>query len=100
MFRRKASKLPEEVIFPKTLNELGYFVNDQDQIRQIKNPEQKYSFKSNASARVNEMYREAMNCRSTAPFGAQLTCGSMCSRHGQRTSHWTRIWCSQTSYRR
>ncbi|KPI36886.1 uncharacterized protein AB675_11827 [Cyphellophora attinorum] len=61
MFRRKTSSLPEDIVFPGTLAELGYFVNDKDQIRQIKNPEQRYNPKTNRSERVNMMYRDAMN---------------------------------------
>ena len=61
MFRRKASKLPADIAFPTTLEELGYHLNDTDQVRQIKKPDQKYQYRANKSERVTDMYREAMN---------------------------------------
>lgn len=61
MFRRIASTLPQDVIVPANLEAMGYFLNDDDQIRQIRNPEQAYQFKVNANDRINDMYKEAMN---------------------------------------
>ncbi|RMD44780.1 hypothetical protein DV735_g344, partial [Chaetothyriales sp. CBS 134920] len=45
--------------------ELGYFINEDDQIRQIANPTQKYQYKVNRNDRVNEVYKDTMNtcCR-------------------------------------
>lgn len=61
MFRRLAHTLPPDPVFPARLDELGYFVNDQDQIRQIKNPEQKYTYKINANDRINDAYKGSVN---------------------------------------
>lgn len=61
MFRRLPHTLPQDPVFAATLGELGYQVNDQDQIRQIKNPEQKYQFRVNANDRVNDVYKDSMN---------------------------------------
>lgn len=61
MFRRLSHTLPQEPVFPTALRQLGYFLNDHDQIRQIRNPEQKYQFKANVNDRVNEVYKDSMN---------------------------------------
>ncbi|KAK5938702.1 hypothetical protein PMZ80_008894 [Knufia obscura] len=61
MFRRLPNQLPKDAIFPTDLKGLGYFINDNDQIRQIANPEHKYQYKVNRNDRVNEVYKEAMN---------------------------------------
>lgn len=63
MFRRLPNRLPPDVSFPADLKELGYFINDQDQFRQIKNPGQKYQYKMNRNERVNDVYKEAMNSK-------------------------------------
>ena len=64
MFRRLSSSLPQDPQIPKDLQALGYFLNDQDQIRQIKHPDQKYQYQVNRNERVNEMHKEAMNGKS------------------------------------
>ncbi|RMZ81297.1 hypothetical protein DV737_g2573, partial [Chaetothyriales sp. CBS 132003] len=58
------SNLPNP-IFPADLEELGYFINENDQIRQIGKPGQKYQYQVNKNDRVNEVYKQAMNtcCR-------------------------------------
>lgn len=61
MFRRLPHTLPQDPVVPTTLGELGYQVNEHDQIRQTKKPEQKYQFKVNANHRVNDMYKASMN---------------------------------------
>lgn len=38
-----------------------YFINDNDQIRQIANPEAEYQYKINRNDRFNVKQREAMN---------------------------------------
>jgi len=61
MFRRLSHTLPRDPVFPADLEKLGFFVNDQDQIRMIKSPEQKYQYSINKNDRVNDLYKEAMN---------------------------------------
>ncbi|EDN08878.1 predicted protein [Histoplasma mississippiense (nom. inval.)] len=39
----------------------SYFINDQDQIKKISNPEEDFVFKINTNDRYNEMQKEAMN---------------------------------------
>jgi len=63
MFRRLPNQLPPDVIVPADLTKLGYFVTENDQVRQIKNPELKYQFKINRNDRVNDVYKEAMNSK-------------------------------------
>lgn len=71
MFRRLPHSLPPDPVFPSNLEGLGYFLNDQDQVRQIKHPEQKFFFKINANERINDVYRGAMNGK---PIFLQSTC--------------------------
>lgn len=66
MFRRLPHTLPKDPVIPSDISVLGYFINDNDQIRQIRNPEQKYQFAINRNDRVNDVYKEAMNCQCTA----------------------------------
>ncbi|KEF58710.1 uncharacterized protein A1O9_06636 [Exophiala aquamarina CBS 119918] len=61
MFRRLPQTLPADPSFPADLAQLGFFVNDNDQIRQIKNPAQKFQYKMNANERVNQAYKFASN---------------------------------------
>ncbi|KAJ6264157.1 hypothetical protein Dda_0299 [Drechslerella dactyloides] len=62
MFRRiKPLQHKEEVIFPIDLNRLGYFLNEHDQIRQIKNPEKAFNYHAHKVDRVNERRREAID---------------------------------------
>lgn len=63
MFRRLPNQLPPDTIVPADLKRLGYFVTENDQIRQIKNPDLKYQFKINRNDRVNDVYKEAMNSK-------------------------------------
>ena len=61
MFRRLASSLPPDPIFPADLNALGYYITDEDKIRTIKSPHQKYHYGIDRNERVNDMHKEAMN---------------------------------------
>ena len=63
MFRRLPNTLPEDPSFPADLEKLGYSLNKDDQIRQIRNPEQKYQYVVNRNERVNDVYKEAMNSK-------------------------------------
>ncbi|OAT03747.1 hypothetical protein BDBG_00436 [Blastomyces gilchristii SLH14081] len=61
MFVFRAEDLPKDPVFPADLKQLGYFINDQDQIKKISNPEEDFVFKINTNDRYNEMQKEAMN---------------------------------------
>lgn len=61
MFRRLPHTLPKDPTFPTDIKLLGYFINEHDQVRQIKNPDQKYQFGVNRNDRFNDVYKEAMN---------------------------------------
>ncbi|KAL2426083.1 hypothetical protein ABEF95_010706 [Exophiala dermatitidis] len=61
MFRRLPHTLPADPVFTPDLEKLGFFVNQDDQIRMIKNPEQKYQYQINRNDRVNQVYRQANN---------------------------------------
>lgn len=64
MFRRLSHTLPPDPTFEPDLEKLGFFINDDDQIRQIKNPSQKYSYNINKNDRINQAYKNANNCES------------------------------------
>ncbi|PHH91677.1 hypothetical protein CDD83_10762 [Cordyceps sp. RAO-2017] len=53
MFRRHWSGLPRDVSFPADLEGLGYFINDEDEIRSIKDPRFYFKFFLNKNPRVN-----------------------------------------------
>ncbi|KAJ5920813.1 hypothetical protein N7466_009139 [Penicillium verhagenii] len=61
MYVWRNKDLPPDPEFPANLKELGYFVNDDDQIRQIAHPEEGYRYKINRNDRVNVKFREALN---------------------------------------
>ncbi|KPM35379.1 hypothetical protein AK830_g11188 [Neonectria ditissima] len=61
MFRRNWSGLPKDVSFPTNLAGLGYFINDEDEIRLIDNPDYYFKFFISKNMRVNERQRFAFN---------------------------------------
>ncbi|RDW72311.1 uncharacterized protein DSM5745_07483 [Aspergillus mulundensis] len=61
MFVYRREDLPADPVFPADLKELGYFINDKDQIRKISDPTQDFQFKINKNDRWNEVQRGAMN---------------------------------------
>ncbi|ODH30339.1 hypothetical protein ACO22_03614 [Paracoccidioides brasiliensis] len=61
VFRRDA--LPKDPVFPADLKQLGYFINERDQIKMITNPEEGFLYKINANDRYNVMQKEAMNSK-------------------------------------
>lgn len=63
MFRLLPDRLPREIAVPTTLEGLGYFVTENDVIRQMSNPERKYQYRINRNERVNEIHKEAMNSK-------------------------------------
>ncbi|KAK2059393.1 Arb2 domain-containing protein [Colletotrichum caudatum] len=61
MFRRRWSGLPEDPMFPSRLKDLGYFVNDQDEIRNIENPDYYFKYFLTKNGRVNDRQRFHFN---------------------------------------
>ncbi|KAF4978763.1 hypothetical protein FZEAL_4908 [Fusarium zealandicum] len=61
MFRRRWSSLPKDASFPSDLAGLGYFVNNQDEIRSIENPDYYHQFFINKNMRINERQRFNFN---------------------------------------
>ncbi|KAH7206856.1 hypothetical protein DER44DRAFT_866485 [Fusarium oxysporum] len=61
MFLRSWSGLPKDVSFPRDLAGLGYFVNDDDEVRSIEDPECYYKYFSSKNSRVNERQRFHFN---------------------------------------
>ncbi|PQK16435.1 hypothetical protein BB8028_0006g07550 [Beauveria bassiana] len=53
MFCRKWCGLPREAYFPFGLKELGYFVNDEDEIRSIADPDYYFNYFLSRNPRVN-----------------------------------------------
>jgi hypothetical protein len=65
MFRRLSDSLPKDPKIPRDLTALGYFLNEDGEIRQIEHPDQKYQYQVNRNERVNEIHKEAMNGKSS-----------------------------------
>ncbi|KAL8914173.1 MAG: hypothetical protein Q9171_001168 [Xanthocarpia ochracea] len=61
MYRLHESGLPADFQFPADLEKLGYAINDRDQVRSIKNPEQEFNFFISKNERMNVVQREAFN---------------------------------------
>ena len=84
MFRRLDSGLPKDPVFPSTLEGLGYFINEQDEIRSIENPKAYFKFFLSKNDRHNIVQREAMNGISSLPYIYQLLSEVTFSRCYQR----------------
>ncbi|KAF7547634.1 hypothetical protein G7046_g8943 [Stylonectria norvegica] len=61
MFRRNWASLPKDVSFPSDLKGLGYFVNDDDEVRSIENPDCYFKYFINRNLRINERLRFEFN---------------------------------------
>ncbi|ETS84195.1 hypothetical protein PFICI_02220 [Pestalotiopsis fici W106-1] len=61
MFYRPWEELPSDPEFPSDLGLLGYFVNDEDEIRSIQSPDHYFKFHIDKNSRYNERQRYAMN---------------------------------------
>ncbi|RYP20002.1 hypothetical protein DL765_003051 [Monosporascus sp. GIB2] len=61
MFRRKWSGLPADPAFPSDLKKLGYFINEDDEVRSIENPDYYFKYFLSRNERYNERQRFAMN---------------------------------------
>ncbi|KAI1114199.1 hypothetical protein F5Y14DRAFT_193665 [Nemania sp. NC0429] len=61
MFKRKWSALPPDPIFPSDLKGLGYFINDEDEVRSIENEDNYFKFFISRNPRFCERQRFSMN---------------------------------------
>ncbi|KAL2885995.1 Autophagy-related protein 29 [Ceratocystis lukuohia] len=61
MFRRTWAGLPQDLIFGDTLPELGYFINDIDEVRSLDNPDNYFRFHLSKNDRINERQRFHFN---------------------------------------
>ncbi|KAK4231069.1 Arb2 domain-containing protein [Podospora fimiseda] len=61
MFRRRWSGLPADPVYPTDLTELGYFINEDDEIRFRENPDYYFKFFSYKNERWNERQRFCFN---------------------------------------
>ncbi|KAI1760567.1 Arb2 domain-containing protein [Hypoxylon sp. FL1150] len=61
MFRRLWSALPADPEFPIDLEKLGYFINEDDEVRSIENPNNYFKFFLTRNSRWNDRQRFAMN---------------------------------------
>ena len=57
MFRRKQNALPADPVFPPDLEKLGFFVNSEDQVRSIRNPERKFQYHVNRNERWDQVHK-------------------------------------------
>ncbi|KAL7783548.1 Arb2 domain-containing protein [Trichoderma afarasin] len=61
MFRRLWSGLPKDASFPSDLKGLGYFINDQDEVRSIEDPDNYFKFFIDKNPRICARQRFAFN---------------------------------------
>ncbi|KIY01409.1 uncharacterized protein Z520_02961 [Fonsecaea multimorphosa CBS 102226] len=60
MFRRLPHTLPPDAVYEPDLAKLGFFINGEDQIRSVQNPERKYQYRVNRNERWNEVHKSAL----------------------------------------
>ncbi|KAL7948493.1 Arb2 domain-containing protein [Trichoderma barbatum] len=61
MFRRLWSGLPKDASFQPDFQELGYYINDQDEIRSLENPDNYFKFFIDRNPRICARQRFAFN---------------------------------------
>ncbi|KAI0169810.1 Arb2 domain-containing protein [Hypoxylon sp. FL1284] len=61
MFRRLWSDLPSDPEYPVDLEKLGYFINEDDEVRSIEDPNAYFKYFINRNPRWNERQRFALN---------------------------------------
>ncbi|CRK23375.1 hypothetical protein BN1708_003650 [Verticillium longisporum] len=66
MFRRKWSGLPRDYLFPSNLEDLGYFINEDDEIRSVADPDRYFKYWIDKNMRVNGRQRFHFNGPSAA----------------------------------
>ncbi|KAH6630485.1 Arb2 domain-containing protein [Chaetomium sp. MPI-SDFR-AT-0129] len=72
MFRRRWSGLPADPIFQPNFKELGYFINEIDEIRLIENPDYYFKYFISKNERWNERQRFAFNRATSKEIHARL----------------------------
>ncbi|KAI5288769.1 hypothetical protein KEM54_004892 [Ascosphaera aggregata] len=68
MFVAPRSILPKDFTFPSSLKELGYCVNENDELRSINDPQQPFRYRVNVNDRYNEVRKEAVNGKQIKSF--------------------------------
>lgn len=63
MFRRLVDDLPGDPSWEADLTKLGYFINEKSQIRQIRQPSERFNFKVTDNDRFNEVHKEAFHSK-------------------------------------
>jgi hypothetical protein len=63
MFQRLPGSLPEDPMWDADLTKLGYFVNEEGQIRRIKKPTERFQFKITDNDRFNERHKDAFHSK-------------------------------------
>ncbi|KAI9779836.1 MAG: hypothetical protein M1839_007149 [Geoglossum umbratile] len=61
MYRRVVSSLPQEPVFPHDLEQLGFFIDDKDEVKSITNPEEGFNYRISKNGRYNDLRKEAVN---------------------------------------
>ncbi|KAK4447495.1 Arb2 domain-containing protein [Podospora aff. communis PSN243] len=61
MFRRRWSGLPADPIYPSNLLELGYFINNDDEVRSIEDPDCYFKYYTTKNERWNDRQSFAFN---------------------------------------
>ncbi|KAI9708742.1 MAG: hypothetical protein M1820_003697 [Bogoriella megaspora] len=62
MFRRNVESLPADAPFTPDLKQLGYFFNDNGDLRMVRDPSRGFYYRINKVQRWNEVNAEAMHC--------------------------------------
>ena len=61
MFRRLWGSLPPDEEVPQSLDGLGFFRNEESQLRSKANPQEFWTFRVTSNPRYNEMRRAVLN---------------------------------------
>ncbi|KAK4136941.1 hypothetical protein BT67DRAFT_398629 [Trichocladium antarcticum] len=72
MFRRRWSGLPTDPMFADTLKELGYFINEDDEIRSLEDPDNYFKYFTYKNERWNERLRFSFNQAVSKTIHARL----------------------------
>ncbi|OAQ99160.1 hypothetical protein LLEC1_01237 [Akanthomyces lecanii] len=81
MFRRNWCGLPREVHFPSGLKELGYFVNDEDEVRSIAEPDYYFNYFLSKNSRVNHRQRVQFDAAVQSIIHERLETLGLCKTH-------------------
>ncbi|KAH7316708.1 Arb2 domain-containing protein [Stachybotrys elegans] len=87
MFRRHWSGLPADPMFPDDLKGLGYFVNDEDEIRSLEDPNLYFKFFINRNSRVNDRQRFHFDHAVEAVVHERLEQEGLVKAHLPQSSH-------------